>query len=691
MILVTVVVALLFIFSCVKTLTSLYIILMLVLLSVFSYITLHTIVSIYNIPIDLFTTAILIWNVVVVGLVVIFWRGPLKVQQYYLVFVSSLMAYSLSQFSEWTTWIILGLLAIWDLVAVLCPFGPLRLLLKHSEDNQQEIPALLYTLMVWIMATPSSPKIKGTIENKNVDSNSNTHHVNNKVKESSSANKAESSNKTSSSKPNKIETSFSNEILSIYDIKNANSSPPVSPIQILSSNNNSISKRNSNLSNSGSSITKQQNSRPMSVSSVSSGSVTLSRKKNLTLKRYPSNSSITGSRNRPSSPVSRPSSPNGSVILTNRPPSVSLRPYFTGSISDENATTASLFQENSNSIEGLRHHSLSHSRNSSVDSQYIKKRIDKKYKYPNSNSEISRLYSTRPPSDRRINRHYHHHHHHYSQRSAYASNHSYDNDSSFLSDDSTSDFHGRETSFSSVVPLVNNKSHSSSLNDYSSHSHHHHHKHHHHNDTNNDSNFTVSQTSSTTSGIHHTHSHRRRSHYSSVGPSSYGFLTEEEYQKKKKRERRLRKERERKERQRKEDEEEEAERNGIKLGLGDFVFYSVLVAKAAAKDWMTTINCTVAVITGLTITIFLLALLKKALPALPISIAFGLVFYFASQKLISGLINATLYVAYFSNIKDRYIFEIYKQSITEVKQLFNNTVTLSQLTIGKKYMGFVHL
>lgn len=39
-----------------------------------------------------------------------------------------------------------------DLIAVLCPFGPLRLLLESSKKQQREVPALLYTVnAVWFM------------------------------------------------------------------------------------------------------------------------------------------------------------------------------------------------------------------------------------------------------------------------------------------------------------------------------------------------------------------------------------------------------------------------------------------------------------------------------------------------------------------------------------------------------------
>ena len=78
-------------------------------------------------------------------------------------------------------------------------------------------------------------------------------------------------------------------------------------------------------------------------------------------------------------------------------------------------------------------------------------------------------------------------------------------------------------------------------------------------------------------------------------------------------------------------EERTKERTSIKLGLGDFIFYSILVSKAALYSFTTFFACSLAIIVGLGLTLLMLAVRGKALPALPISIFLGVSFYLITR------------------------------------------------------------
>ncbi|PSC76470.1 presenilin isoform B [Micractinium conductrix] len=88
--------------------------------------------------------------------------------------------------------------------------------------------------------------------------------------------------------------------------------------------------------------------------------------------------------------------------------------------------------------------------------------------------------------------------------------------------------------------------------------------------------------------------------------------------------------------------------DSIKLGLGDFIFYSVLVGRAAMYDFLTVFACYLAIVAGLGCTLLWLAMARKALPALPISIVLAVSFYFISRFVMEPVIlPMTLQLAYF--------------------------------------------
>eukprot|EP00897_Mesotaenium_endlicherianum_P005118 jgi/Mesen1/4634/ME000241S03679 len=121
------------------------------------------IIQALSIPVDVVTFGVLLYNFAVVGVLAVFFcRMPIFLTQAYLVAIGAVVAFWFTHLPEWTTWLLLVAMALYDLVAVLMPGGPLKMLVELAIERDEDIPALIYEARPTSLQRPPTAPSQGT-------------------------------------------------------------------------------------------------------------------------------------------------------------------------------------------------------------------------------------------------------------------------------------------------------------------------------------------------------------------------------------------------------------------------------------------------------------------------------------------------------------------------------------------------
>jgi len=97
--------------------------------------------------IDGISFLVIVYNISIVGTLNIFWKSPKILLQITLIFIASVLStifVTLFRSNNIVPWILLFALSLWDLIAVLTPFGPLKQLVDLASARSEPLPALVY-------------------------------------------------------------------------------------------------------------------------------------------------------------------------------------------------------------------------------------------------------------------------------------------------------------------------------------------------------------------------------------------------------------------------------------------------------------------------------------------------------------------------------------------------------------------
>lgn len=93
-----------------------------------------------------------------------FFPAPLLLKQCYLIATGVAIAFVFTWIPEWTTWVLLVAMAIYDILAVLVPGGPLKVMVELAQERDEDIPALVYQARPTVSLQPHAPSSKWRVQ-----------------------------------------------------------------------------------------------------------------------------------------------------------------------------------------------------------------------------------------------------------------------------------------------------------------------------------------------------------------------------------------------------------------------------------------------------------------------------------------------------------------------------------------------
>ncbi|CAI5439596.1 unnamed protein product [Caenorhabditis angaria] len=119
---------------------------------VFAFLQIRRIFESLSIPISKITIFFVLFNFASLGMFVVHWKSSIRLNQFYLITMAALTSlFILYNLPDWTVWLVLVAMSLWDLFAVLAPCGPLQMLIKTARRRgDSKFPAILYSTMAEI-------------------------------------------------------------------------------------------------------------------------------------------------------------------------------------------------------------------------------------------------------------------------------------------------------------------------------------------------------------------------------------------------------------------------------------------------------------------------------------------------------------------------------------------------------------